>query len=117
MDLGKLVWDTDFDITQTASQNRMIAICSDLRASNLVLNGEVDCWMENFKLYIVATDGAGGFPVTPANFNTKLTAYLANPSYKGAYYKKLNMIGFVGTNLKYSMINVISPSQAIGSNA
>ena len=40
-DIGKIVYDDDFDMSSEANQQRLIDICNDLKSSRLVLNGQV----------------------------------------------------------------------------
>ena len=41
-DIGKVVYDNQFDMSSEANQQRIVDICNDLKNSSLVLNSQVE---------------------------------------------------------------------------
>lgn len=54
--MGKIRW-RDFDISSPESQQGLYDFCQELRASDKVKNGNVKCWIENFKEWAETQDG------------------------------------------------------------
>ena len=46
---GTLVWDEDFNLAPQANQQRILDICTAIRENELLLNNELDCFMETFR--------------------------------------------------------------------
>ena len=109
-DYGTIVWDSNFNLAPTANQERIRTICSELRASTLVKDSKVTCFMDDFKTYI---EGQGGsFPVAEAQFPTKLKEFA--DSTDGSQLALKNFIGYSGSTLRVVMIEsvaVIEPEQ------
>lgn len=53
-DIGKAVFDPDFNLYQRESQKALLDLCVDLRKQDFVLNEEVRCWIETFAVYVKA---------------------------------------------------------------
>ena len=51
-EFGSIVWDENLNLAPSANQERIRTICSDLRASSLVKDSKVTCFMDDFKTYI-----------------------------------------------------------------
>ena len=46
---GTIVWDEAFNLAPEANQQRLLDICTALRANELLHNDELSCFMETFK--------------------------------------------------------------------
>ena len=104
-ELGKLEYDNDFDLSTTANQNRLKQICVDLRTKNeIVLDGKVECWIEDFETWLTAGNGTGSFP--SASLNSDLDLFVK--SNDGAPYFYKNYIGLIDGKLKFTMIRALS---------
>ena len=104
-DIGKLIWDDDFDLTPEANQQRVIDICSDLRSNSLVRNSIVKCWVEDF-----VNAQNGGNPVPQADFYTRLNDYITNNS-TGVEQFSDNLIGLIDGTLRFSIIQAIANAE------
>ena len=45
---GDVVWDEDFSIYSVEAQQSLLNFCEDLREYSNVLDGEVECWTDDF---------------------------------------------------------------------
>ena len=73
--LGKLEYDEDFDLTTATNQNRLKQICVNLRLqSHIVLDGNVECWIEDFETWLSGGGGTGSFP--SSNLNSDLALFI-----------------------------------------
>lgn len=100
-DLGTVIWDDNFDMSSEANQQRLLDICNDLKASSLVKDQQVTCWVENF-----LNARNGGNPVAQANFYTELDAYLLTTQGQNEYND--NLIGYIGGRLYFIKIQALS---------
>ena len=101
-DIGKIVYDDDFDMSSEANQQRLIDICNDLKSSRLVLNGQVTCWIQDF----LDTQN-GGNTIPQSNFYTQLEAYINTTTGQDQYNEDL--IGYISGQLKFIRIKALSP--------
>lgn len=52
-DVGKLIWDMDFDISPAKNQLALLELCEDLRNDeDLVQFKSVTCWIEEFRRFV-----------------------------------------------------------------
>jgi hypothetical protein len=98
---GTVKWDTDFDLAPEVNQQRVVDICSNLRSNELVKQGTVTCWIEDF-----LNARNGGSPVPKANFYTELDAYLLTTN--GQNYYNDNQIGYINNTLYFIKIDALS---------
>ena len=101
-DIGKIVYDDDFDMSSEANQQRLIDICNDLKSSRLVLNGQVTCWIQDF----LDTQN-GGNTIPQSSFYTQLEAYINTTTGQDQYNEDL--IGYISGQLKFIRIKALSP--------
>ena len=102
-DIGTNIYDTEFDMSSEANQQRIVDICNDLRNSSLVLNGQVECWVQDFW-----NEMNGGSPVPQSQFYTQLDAYI-NTTQIGQDQYNDYMIGYINGELRFMRIKSLSP--------
>jgi predicted RND superfamily exporter protein len=102
---GTIVWDSDFDMSSTANQQRILDICNDLKSNALVKSETVTCWVQDF---VDAQNG--GSPVAQANFYTELETYLQTTDGQNQYSD--NQIGYINGTLYFSRIEALSQAKA-----
>jgi protein dispatched 1 len=105
--LGTIEWDNNFDMSSEANQQRLLDICNNLKASNLVKDQQVTCWVQDF-----VNAQNGGNPVPQANFYTELETYLATTTGQNQYSD--NQIGYINGRLyfiKFEALSVAIPFQ------
>ena len=107
-DIGKIIWDDDFDLTPEANQQRVIDICNDLKSNALVKNSQVTCWVQDF-----VNAQNGGNPVPQADFYTRLNDYITNNS-TGIDQFSDNLIGLINGSLRFSVIEAIASADESG---
>ena len=95
--LGKLIYDSSFNLAPVANQQRILDICNNLKTRSLVANQVVTCWVQDF---VDAQNG--GSPVAEANFYTELETYLTTTTGQNQYND--NMIGYVNGELLFIKI-------------
>ena len=106
--LGKLEYDNDFDLTSASNQNRLKAICVDMRTrSHIVLSANVECWIDDFETWLTGGGGSGSFP--SANLNSDLSLFIKTNEGIPHFYK--NYIGFIDGKLKFTMIRALSQGE------
>lgn len=54
-DIGKLVYDNDFDMSSSESQQLLYDACQLLKISEYVQLYQVECWIESFSVYMLST--------------------------------------------------------------
>mmetsp|Transcript_20255 Transcript_20255/g.17938 ORF Transcript_20255/g.17938 Transcript_20255/m.17938 type:complete len:92 (-) Transcript_20255:405-680(-) len=70
-DLGKLTFDSEFDISEPKSQEHMRDLCDDLLSearADIVKDYRVTCWIKNFESWLNANQRKPQFPVAKADF-------------------------------------------------
>jgi protein dispatched 1 len=105
--LGTIEWDNNFDMSSEANQQRLLDICNNLKASSLVKDQQVTCWVQDF-----VNAQNGGNPVPQANFYTELETYLATTTGQNQYSD--NQIGYINGRLyfiKFEALSVAIPFQ------
>lgn len=102
---GKIIWDSNFDMSSTSAQQRILDICNDLRTNSLVRAGTVTCWVQDF----VDAQNSGN-PVPQVNFYTELENYLLTTNGQNQYSD--NQIGYINGTLYFSRIAALSNDRA-----
>ena len=73
-EIGSAILDPDFDVSSVDAQQSLLDLCADLRNKEFVLNKEVECWIEGFKVYAEGLNYF--FPIQePGTFKTVLNKW------------------------------------------
>ena len=104
-DIGKIVYDDEFNMALPANQQWLKDICQELWDSELVQDQTVTCWIDDFETYITGVGGT--FPTTEADFITAVQSFVANDD-KGEEYLDDNFIGAVNGEFKFTVIDATS---------
>lgn len=52
--VGDVVLDSKFNAAKTKSQEYLANVCDALKSADFVVPGSVDCWLDDFKVYLAA---------------------------------------------------------------
>lgn len=75
-DMGKIKWDSNFNLADPNAQTYLFDFCQDLRKSSIVKNGRVSCWIESFKTWAESKEGGKQFPIpNEADLLSRLNTY------------------------------------------
>ncbi|KRX02172.1 hypothetical protein PPERSA_06367 [Pseudocohnilembus persalinus] len=107
--IGEVILDGEFDLSPPQKQQQLLNLCDDLVKSDLILDEQVDCWIQNFKTWL--NDRNITFPVQQSQFIPQLNIFINDPVY-GYKFMNNKYIGLINDKLIYSVIKVNS---AVGS--
>ena len=109
-DVGKPNWDESFDILtlNEAKQERFIQICDIVELSELKMvgDGNVECFMKDFKAWILKTPG-GVFPVPQDEFYTKFIAFSEDGSTGGGLLLRKDYLMGIGQEDEKDVIKML----------
>ena len=77
------------------------------------MNGNVECWIEDFETWLSGGGGTGSFP--SSNLNSDLALFIKTNEGIPHFYK--NYIGFIDGKLKFTMIRALSQGIAESSHS
>lgn len=117
-DLGRVIFDKSFDGSTAAAQSYLLQVCSDLRDNDLVLDRNLNCFIEDYKLW--REENGEAFPAVfsadadqqRADFTDSLLEFAAEfRTNRGLDYEADFSIGIdpVAKELKFLKIDAISP--------
>ena len=50
--VGEVVLDSKFNLAKSQSQEHLAAVCKALKSADFIMPNSVDCWLDDFKLYL-----------------------------------------------------------------
>ena len=112
IDLGKLIWDDNFDITEEINQLRLFDICEALKKSPLIFDNEITCFLYDFKYFLANKTVA--FPVNKNNFVKELKLFAQTGP--GVKLESKYSFGIINDKVKFINVEVISKRNARGSS-
>ena len=62
MDLGKVEWSPNLDISSKNSQKFLQKFCQDLKEADFVKASQVSCWFDDFEKYILEVNPINAIP-------------------------------------------------------
>mmetsp|Transcript_30331 Transcript_30331/g.34452 ORF Transcript_30331/g.34452 Transcript_30331/m.34452 type:complete len:967 (+) Transcript_30331:157-3057(+) len=102
--IGEVEWDDNFNLAPTQNQSRLVEICAQLKDFNQTQDGITNCFIEDFKSWIIDTKNET-FPVPEAEFNTKMKEFLAGA---GNEHSVQGRVGYVGNDLRYVFVQAVA---------
>ena len=109
-DLGKLIWDDKFDITEENNQVRLFDICEVLKSSPLIFDNEITCFLYDFKKYLVTKSIT--FPVKKNDFVKELKFFAKTNA--GVKLERKYSFGIIEDKVRFVNVQVVGKRNARG---
>jgi len=100
--IGEAIMDENFDLSPPDAQQSLIDFCTDLPTRDFILNKDVTCWMDQFKVY-VETTLEKTMPLEQEEFKDALYTWAFEVP-EGMQAKAGMLIGFSGEDLVYMKV-------------
>lgn len=105
-DIGEAILDDQFDMAKQDSQSSLAQFCVDLRGQSFVIDGSVDCWIEDFKTWFTTSYEGVEFPISPQSiykFDDEVYKW-ATKDAKGKQHYAQYHVGFINKKMKFSKV-------------
>ena len=109
-DLGKLIWDDNFDITEEHNQVRLFDICEVLKNSPLIFDNEITCFLYDFKAFLAKKSVA--FPVKKNDFVKELKLFAKTNA--GVKLERTYSFGIIEDKVRFINVKVFGKRNARG---